>query len=112
VYLSCYLTSSSQVHEKLGLSYKNSKELNIIVDKLPSRPKFHKDEITVSGQAFDIYHRDILECIQSLLGDPEFEGKLKFAPEKHYSGPDQLNRVYSDVHTGKWWWKVQVSLNV
>ena len=102
----------TQVHEKLGLSYKNSKELNTIVDKLPTRPKFRKEEITISGQAFDVYHRDILECIQSLLGDPEFADKLKFAPEKHYTGPDRLNRVYSDVYTGKWWWKVQVSPDV
>ena len=94
------------------MSYKNSKELNAIVDELPSRPKFNKSEVTVAGEVFDIYHRDILECIQALIGDPDFVGKLKLAPERHYLDGDQLNRVYSDVHTGKWWWKVQVCISI
>ena len=92
-----------QVHESLGLSYKTSRELNAIVDQLPGRPKFKKSEVTMAGEAFDIWHRDILECIQTLIGDPEFVGKLKLAPERHYTDKDRLNRVYSDVHTGKWW---------
>ena len=97
-----------QVHESLGLSYKTSKQLNAIVDKLPGRPKFKKSEVTMAGEVFDVWHRDILECIQTLIGDPEFAGELKLAPEKHYTDKDHLNRVYSDVHTGKWWWKIQV----
>ena len=97
-----------QVHESLGLSFKTSKELNTIVDKLPGRPKFKKSEVTVAGEVFDVWHRDILECIQTLIGDPEFAGQLKLVPERHYTDKDHLNRVYSDVHTGKWWWKIQV----
>jgi len=97
-----------QVHESLGLSYKTSKELNAIVDKLPGRPKFKKSEVTMAGEVFDVWHRDILECIQALIGDPEFVGQLKLAPERHYTDKDHLNWIYSDVHTGKWWWKIQV----
>jgi hypothetical protein len=96
------------VCESLGLSYANSRELNAIIDKLPGRPEFKKSQVTLSGEIFDIWHRDILECIQSLFGDPDFSGKLKFVPERHYSDKDRLNRVYTDVHTGKWWWKLQV----
>ena len=62
----------------------------------------------MAGEVFDIWHRDILECIQTLIGDPEFDGELKLIPERHYADKDRMNRVYSDVHTGKWWWKIQV----
>ena len=113
VYLILILAQSAiQVHESLGLSYKTSKDLNTIVDKLPGRPKFKKSEVMVAGEPFDVYHRDILECIQALIGDPEFVGELKLAPERHYTDKDCLNRVYSDAHTGKWWWKVQVCASV
>ena len=71
-----------------------------------------KSEVMVDGEAFDVWHRDILECIQSLIGDPEFVGKLQLAPERHYTDKDRLNRVYSDVYTGKWWWKIQVCVCV
>jgi len=99
------------VCESLGLSYTNSRELNAVIDKLPGRPEFQKSEVTLAGETFDIWHRDILQCIKSLIGDPEFVDELKLAPERHYSDKDRLNRVYSDFHTGKWWWKVQVSKN-
>lgn len=100
------------MRESLGLSYSNSRELNTIIDKLPGRPEFVKSEITVDGEKFDVYHRDILECIKSLIGDPEFADKLKLVPERHFSDKDHQNRVYGDIHTGKWWWKVQVCINV
>ena len=62
----------------------------------------------MAGEVYDVWHRDILECIQTLIGDPEFAQHLKLAPERHYADKDHLNRVFSDVHTGKWWWKIQV----
>lgn len=59
-----------------------------------------------------MWHRDILECIKALISDPEFVDKLKLVPERHYSDMDRTDRVYSDIHTGKWWWKVQVFVNM
>jgi hypothetical protein len=94
----------------LGLSYSSSNELNRIIDEnLPSQPRFERLEIVVVGEAFDIYFRDILQCIRSLYGNPEFSSILAFAPERHYLDADQTNRLYHDVHTGKWWWETQVS---
>ncbi|KAJ7096864.1 hypothetical protein C8R44DRAFT_643819 [Mycena epipterygia] len=99
------------VTEKLGLSYKNSRELNNIIDtKLPGRPKFKRKEIIVGGEAYDVYFRDILECVKALFGDPEFAAHLKVAPERHYADADQTVRLYHDMHTGKWWWATQREL--
>ena len=74
-----------QVSDTLGLSYKNSHELNSIIDKLPGRcPTFIHKEIVLAGEAFDIFYRDIMECICALYGDPEFARHLIFVPERHY----------------------------
>lgn len=84
-------------------------DINDIVDALPSpRPRFHAEEVVVGGEAYEVYFRDVLECIRSLYGDPEFARHLVFLPERHYADPDHTMRLYHDMHTGKWWWAVQV----
>ncbi|KAH7903443.1 hypothetical protein BJ138DRAFT_974905, partial [Hygrophoropsis aurantiaca] len=72
--------------DALGLSYKNSQELNAIIDKeIPARrPRFQRKEVVVCGEAFDVYFRDIIECVKALYGDPEFSEYLVFLPERHY----------------------------
>lgn len=96
--------------EILGLSYKNSDELNKIIDtKLPSRPQFTRHEVTQGGESLEFYTRDALECIQTLWRDPDFEDDLILEPERQYADPDCSVRMYHDIHTGNWWWNTQVS---
>ncbi|THG93027.1 hypothetical protein EW026_g8086 [Hermanssonia centrifuga] len=105
------LLSIDGVHKKLGLSYKNSRELNRIIDGLPvQRPQFKHEEIVVAGESYDVHFRDIIECVQALYGDPEFARHLVFLPERHYADADHTKRLYHDMHTGKWWWAVQKSI--
>jgi Plavaka transposase len=104
------MASPSQVADRLELSYKSSKELNKIIDTLPSRPKFHREEVIVAGEAFDVYFRDVLECVQALFGNPEFTSVLAFAPERHYADADETIQLYHEMWTGKWWWNMQVGL--
>jgi hypothetical protein len=98
------------VPEALGLSYKNSRELNQIIDgDLPEgRPTFTRQEIVVGGEAFDVYFRPIVQCLKALYGDPEFAEELVFMPERHYSDADKTIRFYDDMHTAEWWWQTQV----
>ncbi|KAG1844739.1 hypothetical protein C8R48DRAFT_617813 [Suillus tomentosus] len=100
------------VCERLGLSYRNSRELNHIIDsKIPARrPRFRRQEILVAGEAFDVYFRDILQCVKALFGDPELAPHLVFAPERHYSNEDKTQRIYHDMYTGDWWWHTQKRL--
>lgn len=98
-----------QVSKCLGLSYKNSRELNGIIDKqLPGHPKFQREQVIVAGEAFDIYYQDVLECIKALFGDPDFADYLVFAPQRHNMDDDETVQLYSDMHTGRWWWNTQV----
>ncbi|KAG1722754.1 hypothetical protein EDB19DRAFT_1898159 [Suillus lakei] len=99
------LLSIGGVSECLNLSYKNSRELNSIINKqLPGHPKFRREQIIVVGEPFDIYYRDVMECIKELYGDPDFADYLVFAPERHYTDDDKTVRLYSNMHTGTWWW--------
>ncbi|KAI0649799.1 hypothetical protein C8Q79DRAFT_902444 [Trametes meyenii] len=97
--------------EALSLSYRHMRELNKIIDKLPSgRPPFERHEIVVANEAFEVYVRDIVQCIHALLGDPEFAPLLLLVPERHYADPNHKTRVYFDMNTGKWWWATQSAL--
>ncbi|KAG5642676.1 hypothetical protein DXG03_002334 [Asterophora parasitica] len=97
-----------QFQEHLKLSFKNAAELNkIIDDKLPIRPRFQWNEIVVAGEAYDVYFRDIIACIKVLYGDPHFTQILVFTPEQHYVDRDAGVQLFHDMHTGKWWWEMQ-----
>ena len=95
--------------EALGLNYKNSRELNHIIDtSLPGRPHFRCKQVVVAGESFELYYRPVLDCIRWIFGDPNFAGLLVFIPERNYSDKDNTERLYHDMHTGKWWWDTQV----
>ncbi len=76
--------------------------MNKIVDTLPNgRPAFMRQEIKLNGQNIDVYFRDIIECIRSLFGNPDFAQYLVFLPEKHYleGATGERVRIYHDMHT-------------
>ncbi|KIM35645.1 hypothetical protein M413DRAFT_20740 [Hebeloma cylindrosporum] len=99
------------VHERLGVSYKNSAELNKMIDEsLPGRPRFVRHEVIVGNEVCEVYFRDIIACIRALFGDPDFAPYLVFLPEKHYTDEMKTVRMYHDMHTGKWWWSTQEQL--
>lgn len=110
------LLSINNVCETLNLSYKTSRELNQIIDGyLPEdRPPFLRGEFKIddSPEVFDLFYRDVVKCVEALYGDAEFARFLVFAPERHYSDVDHTNRMYHDMHTGKWWWTTQVSRTI
>lgn len=96
--------------EALGLSFHTMKELNKkIDDQLPGCPTFQCKEVSFGGETLEFYYRDVMKCIQAIYGDPQFADDLVFAPERHYTSQERACRIYNDLHTGDWWWKVQVS---
>ena len=75
---------------------------------LPGRPAFQCLKLQIGEESLEFYHRDVLDCIRSIYGDPEFAQDLVVTPERHYTDPGWMERVYSEMHTGDWWWAVQV----
>jgi hypothetical protein len=100
-----------QVCEALGLSYKNSNELNKIIDQwLPGCPAFHRHEVVVGGEAFEFFSPNIINCIKGLWADVDFASHLVVEPEHHYIDADHTIHHFFDMHTGKWWWCTQACL--
>lgn len=60
-----------------------------------------------------LYARNVIECLEALYGDPVFARYLIHKPERHFTRPgtptDERRRVYHDMHTGNWWWEIQVN---
>jgi len=56
------------------------------------------------GCAF--YYRDPEDTIQYLLRQRAYAEHLVFEPIHEFD--DEGNRVYTDIHTGDWWWMMQV----
>ena len=96
-----YLTKYSKVVETLGLSYSTSSELYNIIDKLPGgTPPFNSDALVMGGEDLKLNHRDIILCVRSLFGNPEFAQDLIFAPERHYTNAERTSQIYNEMHTG------------
>ncbi|KAL1747101.1 hypothetical protein HDZ31DRAFT_32557 [Schizophyllum fasciatum] len=104
------LLSIPELADKLDLPYQTAAQLNGLVDTLPGRPRFQRKDIVVAGQRFDVYFRDIIECVRALVSDIDLCPVLVFAPEKHYVDDKKTNRFYHDMHTGEWWWATQDEL--
>ncbi|KAG2345003.1 hypothetical protein BDR05DRAFT_998614 [Suillus weaverae] len=75
------LLSIDGVSEQLGLSFKNVNKLNKIID--------HK----------------------LLTGQPKFKQEQVIVAEWHYADDDEFVHLFHDMHTGKWWWKMQKKLD-
>ncbi|KAF8991495.1 hypothetical protein BDQ17DRAFT_1332862 [Cyathus striatus] len=99
------LLAIDELQEALNLSYKNTMQLNkIIKTKLQERwPKFHHWEVLIDGQLYELYSRDIMECICVLWGDLEFTSHLLLKPEQQFVNEDHSSHQYHDMHTAKWW---------
>ena len=86
------------------MSYKNSNELNQIINtKLPGQPQFKHWEVVQSGEVLEFYAHDIIECLHALWGDLDFEGDLILEPKQLYTDKDMTIWIYHEMNTGKWW---------
>ena len=102
----------TQVVETLGLSYRNTRDLNRTIDEeMPGRPKFKCEEVQLGGEMYQFHFREIVPCLRALFGDARFSNHLVFAPERHYQDAGHTIQAFGEMHTGKWWWSVQVRLN-
>ncbi|KAL1717167.1 hypothetical protein EV715DRAFT_203825 [Schizophyllum commune] len=104
------LLAIPELTDKLDLPYRTAAQLNALVDGLPGRPRFQRKDVVVGGRRFDVYFRDIIECVRALVSDIDLCPLLVFAPEQHYTDDKKTLRLYHDMHTGEWWWATQASL--
>ena len=101
-------------------NYKNARGFLKFIDALPPGPKFFYTPLKVKGdmkdangdnriETLELWHRDPIECIAELLGNPYFRGKQQYAPRHVFRNKDGTNREFGEMWTADWWWKIQVS---
>jgi hypothetical protein len=59
---------------------------------------------------YTVRHRDPVEAIRSLWGDPELSQHIVYKPKKVFSDATQIRRVFGEMWTGQWWNAVQVRI--
>ncbi|TFK53193.1 hypothetical protein OE88DRAFT_1627519 [Heliocybe sulcata] len=103
-------------------SYKNRQSLNAKIDALPTvGAKWTQEVITIAGTEFDengklmdeeveLWFRDPVECIRELIGNPAFNNKLAYVPERVYADSKGAKRIYDEMWTADWWWDMQSKL--
>ncbi|QRV82764.1 hypothetical protein RhiJN_10779 [Ceratobasidium sp. AG-Ba] len=91
--------------------WNNLKEFEQEINRLPQGPSWFRETIIVNGdqdnKILDFWKRDIIALIRSLLADPRFIPHMRFAPERQYNSRTRQNRVYGEMWSGKWWWRMQ-----
>lgn len=55
-----------------------------------------------------LFYRDINQCIDWLMGNPAFSGKMAYAPVQIYQSDG--SRVYHEMNTGTAWWDLQAKV--
>ncbi|KIY73463.1 hypothetical protein CYLTODRAFT_216470 [Cylindrobasidium torrendii FP15055 ss-10] len=109
------------LRERLGLSYRNTAGLHEHVDAIPRRAgQWYDKHITFPdrpNEVFILRHRDIIECIRSLWGDPELSKHIVYKPCKLFQkssepGTERGSRLYNEMWTGQWWWFIQDKLPI
>jgi hypothetical protein len=89
------------------------------VDTLPIGPKWKCSIIEVTGNRVDeegntmreqleLWHRDPIECVTALIGNPAFKEYISYVPERVYIDDKAEVRVFDEMWTGTWWWETQV----
>ncbi|KAG0632929.1 hypothetical protein HOY80DRAFT_854248, partial [Tuber brumale] len=65
-------------------------------------------ELATSQRRF--FYRNPLDCAKYLLSQKCFAQDIVYAPVKDWDSETPPARVYSEMHTGDWWWETQDSL--
>jgi hypothetical protein len=57
-----------------------------------------------------LYYRNPMDAIRTLLSRPDLKEAMEFTPRRVWETPAHTGRLYTELFTGKWAWRTQVSL--
>jgi hypothetical protein len=88
---------------------------------LPKGPGWHCEIWEVEGSEVDeegnkrketveLWKRDPVKCIRDLIANPAFAEHMRFEPERLYEDEEGTKPIFSEMWTGEWWERLQVSL--
>lgn len=93
--------------------WRTNRELLKDIDKLPHGPEWVAQDIEIgegdNTRYVTMFKRDVVEVVRELMGNPRFKECMRYTPEQHWTSDTRTHRVYSELWTGNWWWRMQVS---
>ncbi|QRV81665.1 hypothetical protein RhiJN_09680 [Ceratobasidium sp. AG-Ba] len=94
--------------------WNNSDKLFDDIDRLRHGPTWHIFDINVphdtNPRVQYIVMRDIEHVVRDIMAHPGFKDDMVYAPIKIWTSPEKKERVYGDMWTADWWWKMQIRL--
>ena len=81
------------------------------ISNLPKQGEWHTHTMTLSEDPtvqHQIYYRNPIDVIKSLWSNPTYADQMVFSPQKLWTSSDKTSRLYNEMWTGDWWWKIQV----
>ncbi|KAI1785454.1 hypothetical protein LXA43DRAFT_976229 [Ganoderma leucocontextum] len=102
------------VRESLGLSYETVRAMLELIESVPERAgQWYLKRLSFQDcpdQKFTIRHRNVLDAIRSLWGDPALAKYLVYKPRHVFADATKQKRIYSEMCTGNWWHAIQSRL--
>ncbi|KAG8685045.1 hypothetical protein FRC11_011208, partial [Ceratobasidium sp. 423] len=93
--------------------FKKPSDLYGHLDKMEHGPEWRDFTLTIETkegrETFVIYRRCPLEVIHYLIQQKRFDSHMNYGPERHWTITldGRKIRVYSEMWTGDWWWRMQ-----
>ncbi|KAF5350297.1 hypothetical protein D9757_014923 [Collybiopsis confluens] len=97
------------VKDRLGLTYSNARSMLKTINQIPNRSgAWSTKRLSFRDRPdeyFTVRHRDPVEAIRGVWGDPAFAGDLVYKPAKLFRGKEHTEeeRVYSEMWTSGCW---------
>ncbi|EUC58991.1 hypothetical protein RSOL_289920 [Rhizoctonia solani AG-3 Rhs1AP] len=87
------------------------------LDKLPHGPNWEMYEIEIKQadgkfRVEYLFGCNIIEVIQSLIGDWTFRDELRYSPTRVWTTKNRKERVFGEAWTGNWWWRIQARFTI
>lgn len=83
------------------------------LDRLPHGPAWRAVTLKVTegenSRIVVVYFCNIIEVLRDLIGNTQLKAHMRYAPERHWTSRARRKRVFGEMWTGDWWWRIQVS---
>lgn len=85
-----------------------------MVDALERGPEWSEEVVNVStregSESFVVHKRNPVDIVRHLIGLVRLRTHMHYGPERHttVNMNGERVRVYSEMWTGEWWWRMQV----
>lgn len=96
------------------MPWRKLEDMYASVDNLESGPTWTGNTLNVKTaegeETFVVYRRCPLEIVRHLIGLERLRDHMRFGPEREWTTTidGRRIRVYSEMWTGDWWWRLQV----